>query len=149
VIGEMRAKLETEERPKMLLTADAECVWCIGLLIQSFPLIAPRAAMSVCVREYWENAALTPMGLLQYLPDEIALYSTPTAHIDIECGGEGPKHTFQTGYAHVTSHRVVWVQERSLAPANTPPIAVALALDTIEKAQLKVSKLQVCWWVKF
>ena len=104
--------------------------------------------MSLDVTSYWQPAALTANGLIRYEADEVALYCTQTAHVDIECGGDGAKHTYKAGHAHVTSHRIVWVRERSASGAQTAAAAssspataaaVCLPLDAVERVEQKVS----------
>ena len=109
--------------------------------------------MSLDVTSYWQPAALTANGLIRYEADEVALYCTQTAHVDIECGGDGAKHTYKAGHAHVTSHRIVWVRERSASGAQTAAAAassspataaaVCLPLDAVERVEQKVSAAQI------
>ena len=42
--------------------------------------------MSLDISSYWQPAALTPAGLLQYWKDEIQLFATAQPSVDIEFG---------------------------------------------------------------
>lgn len=103
--------------------------------------------MSLDVSGYWHRAALTPMGLLVYLKDEVHLYSaTNKANIDIEMG-ETVKATQEHagGEIIVTTHRLVWLKTMTgPSSAATPThsrLALYLPLESVSKLEIRTGSM--------
>jgi hypothetical protein len=109
-------------------------------------IISLLSLMSLCVSSYATAAPLTPLGLLAFAADEVALYTTKGADVDVDLGGsesEKQSLSYTAGHAHVTSHRIIWMkhaqtQANAAGLSAAQPIAMQIALDCIERVEVNV-----------